>query len=118
MIVLMPATYLASSGGSGTTAVAIMTGTAAYLFGLSLGCLYEAWFLVNKGATPGKAALSLKVIRADGSRLSWGVAIGRHFAKYLSGLILAIGYIMAAFDTDKRGLHDMICSTRVIKRTS
>jgi len=33
----------------------------------------------------------------------------------LSGMTLGIGYILAAFDAEKRGLHDMICDTRVIR---
>jgi hypothetical protein len=33
----------------------------------------------------------------------------------LSSLTLAIGYIMAAFDDEKRSLHDRICDTRVIR---
>jgi uncharacterized RDD family membrane protein YckC len=31
-------------------------------------------------------------------------------------MILLIGYIMAAFDEEKRALHDRICSTRVVRR--
>ncbi|PYS28021.1 MAG: RDD family protein, partial [Acidobacteria bacterium] len=32
----------------------------------------------------------------------------------LSGIILLIGYIMAAFDPERRALHDRICNTRVV----
>jgi uncharacterized RDD family membrane protein YckC len=60
-------------------------------------------------------AMGLKVVRADGSPVSIGLAFGRYFAKMLSGFILLIGYIMAAFDAQKRALHDMICDTRVIR---
>ena len=42
-------------------------------------------------------------------------AIGRHFSEWLSS-ILFIGYIMAAFDEEKRALHDRICGTRVVFR--
>ena len=42
-------------------------------------------------------------------------AIGRYFAAMLSSLILCIGYLLIAFDAEKRALHDMICDTRVIK---
>jgi uncharacterized RDD family membrane protein YckC len=31
-------------------------------------------------------------------------------------IILCIGYIMIAFDSEKRGLHDMICDTRVVRQ--
>jgi uncharacterized RDD family membrane protein YckC len=40
--------------------------------------------------------------------------VGRYFAQWISAIILAIGYIMAAFDDQKRALHDRICETRVI----
>jgi uncharacterized RDD family membrane protein YckC len=80
-----------------------------------LDCGYHTFFLVKYGATPGKMAMGLKVIRADGTGLTVGRAIGRYFAKMLSAMILYIGYIMVGFDAQKRGLHDMICDTRVIK---
>jgi uncharacterized RDD family membrane protein YckC len=60
-------------------------------------------------------ACKLKVVMAEGDRVSYARAIGRHFAKYISGLILCIGYIMIGFDEQKRALHDRICDTRVIK---
>ena len=73
------------------------------------------FFLGKFGATPGKMACKLKVVRPDGERISYARALGRHFAEMLSGIILYIGYIMAAFDEEKRTLHDRICDTRVIK---
>lgn len=83
---------------------------------MAVAMLYEAWFVVAKGATPGKLALSLEVICADGTRPGWGVAIGRHFAKLLSSwFTLGIGYIMAGIDDEKRALHDRICETRVVR---
>jgi len=38
----------------------------------------------------------------------------RFFATMLSQLTLYIGYIIAAFDDEKRSLHDHICDTRVV----
>jgi uncharacterized RDD family membrane protein YckC len=35
--------------------------------------------------------------------------------KFLSALILGIGYLMAGFDRNKQGLHDRIAGTYVIK---
>ena len=81
----------------------------------ALGALYESLFLTYLAATPGKLAVGLKVIRSNGAPIGMGRAFGRHFAKYLSGLILGIGYLMVAFDAEKRSLHDMICDTRVVK---
>ena len=76
---------------------------------------YDTWFVGRYGATPGKMACKLKIAVTDDSRLSYLRALGRHFAKYLSGMILLIGYIMAAFDDQRRTLHDRICETRVVR---
>jgi uncharacterized RDD family membrane protein YckC len=99
-------------------ALAAMAGVygIVYLINLVVGCSYEAFFVSSSlSATPGKLAIGAKVLRPDGSRLTLGRAVGRYFAKVLSAMILCIGYIIVAFDAEKRGLHDMICDTRVIR---
>ena len=90
-------------------------------FGLSmavnlvLNALYQIYFLSSRGATVGKMALGLKVIRADGGPLSVGQATGRFFAYLLDAYFtFTIGFIIAGFDAEKRALHDRICDTRVI----
>ena len=65
--------------------------------------------------TVGKHALGLIVTDTDGHRISFLRALGRYFAKILSAIILLIGFIMVAFTDRKQGLHDMICSTLVLK---
>jgi len=77
---------------------------------------YDTWFVGKYGATPGKMACNLKVVVQDGERVTYMRAFGRHFAKLLSSMILAIGFIMAAFDDQKRTLHDRICETRVVHK--
>jgi uncharacterized RDD family membrane protein YckC len=88
------------------------------LISLAISCAYESIFVAQMGATPGKMALGMRVVRPDGSRVDLGRAAGRYFAKMLSGIILCIGYIMVGFDAEKRGLHDMICDTRVVRQTN
>jgi uncharacterized RDD family membrane protein YckC len=113
---------LAGMGATMTDPMAIL-GSAIGVFSImivlnmAIAMVYECWFVVNKGATPGKLILSLEVIRADGTRPGWGLAIGRYFAKILSSWpTLYIGYIMAGIDDEKRALHDRICNTRVVKK--
>ena len=65
--------------------------------------------------TVGKKVLGLRVTDLDGQRISFGRATGRHFAKFLSGLTLGIGFIMVAFTERKQGLHDMVANTLVLK---
>ena len=78
--------------------------------------VYTTWFLGKYGATPGKMACKIKVVRSDGESVSYGRALGRHFAKWLSWMILCIGFLMAAFDDQHRTLHDRICDTRVVRK--
>lgn len=82
-----------------------------------------AWWLYSallessaKQATVGKMALGLKVVDKNGERLSFGTATLRYIGKIISGMILLIGYIMAAFTAKKQALHDMIASTYVVKK--
>lgn len=95
-------------------------GLFAAMFGVSslvnlcVGIAYQVYFLTQHGATPGKLALGLKVITPDGGPISIGRAFGRYFGYWLDTLTLLIGYIIAAFDSEKRALHDYICGTRVV----
>ncbi len=100
--------------GSSQQSLTIIKVIAA-LGGVVLNAAYVIYFLGKFGATPGKMACGLKVIRPDGSPLTYGRACGRFFGEWLSGLALGIGYLMVAFDEQKRALHDRICDTRVIK---
>ena len=94
----------------------LMTGLGGVIsllqFAVQIG--YEVFFVSTRGGTPGKLVLGLKIIQADGSPVPAGLAVGRFFGLILSGIILMIGYIMAAFDGQKRALHDRLCETRVI----
>jgi uncharacterized RDD family membrane protein YckC len=91
----------------------------AFLADMVIGCTYEAFFVSSSlRATPGKLALELRVVRPNGAQLGLGRAAGRYFAKRLNLLTAGIGYIMAGFDSERRGLHDLICDTRVVRRQS
>jgi len=67
-------------------------------------------------ATLGKAALGIVVTDHLGHRVNFGRATGRHFGKWLSTLIVGIGYLLAAFTPQKRALHDMLAGTLVVKK--
>lgn len=66
-------------------------------------------------ATLGKRALGLLVTDTYGDRITFARATGRYFAELLSGLILLIGYLIAAFHPRKQALHDLIAGTLVIR---
>ncbi len=86
------------------------------IIGILVGWLYSALQESSeKQATIGKKMMGIMVTDLDGGRISFGRASGRHFAKILSGCLLAIGYIMAAFTERKQGLHDMMAGTLVVR---
>ena len=76
--------------------------------------LYEAFMESSSyQATLGKMILGMKVTDLYGNRISFERATGRHFAKWLSAMILGIGYIMVGFTERKQGLHDLLAGTLV-----
>lgn len=84
-----------------------LAGAAYYII-----CTYCA------GTTAGKWLFNLRVVPAGGSgqrklRLI-DVVYRETIGKFLSGLVMNIGYIIAGMDSEKRALHDMLCDTRVI----
>lgn len=91
-----------------------ITSNLISLMTLPIQALYYILFVGAKGATPAKMLLGLNVVRADGSPVGYGLATGRWFAAALNYLTFYIGWIIAGIDKQKRGLHDMICDTRVI----
>ncbi len=93
---------------------ALVMSVANSALSMAMQAAYYTFFVGKFGATPGKLAIGLKIVVADGSRVSYWRAFGRYWARLLSTLILLIGCIMAGFDSQKRALHDYICNTRVI----
>ena len=66
--------------------------------------------------TLGKMAVQIKVTDLDGNRISFGQATGRHFGKFLSAILLGIGFIMVAFTEKKQGLHDVMAGCLVVRK--
>lgn len=68
------------------------------------------------GTSPGKRALGLVIVDAEGeSRLGFACALKRAFGYLLSALPLGAGFVMVALGQDKRGLHDKIAGTWVYR---
>ena len=85
------------------------------LLQLIAGWLYSALMESGPGmATLGKRALGLKVTTADGDRISFGQATGRHFGKIISTIILCIGFLMMLWDDRRQTLHDKMTRTLVV----
>lgn len=82
---------------------------------LVIAIAYSVYFITRFEATPGKRLLGLRVVRSDGGRVGAARVMGRYFAEQLSAIVFLAGYVMSAFDEEKRTLHDYLCDTRVVK---
>lgn len=109
---------VSSLTGAGMSPSANMTSQLlGGLVGLAFSVAYYGWFHASQGgATPGKLAIGIKVVRSSGERITLARSIGRYFATILSGLTLLIGYLMAAFTERKQALHDLMCDTIVVDK--
>ena len=95
-------------GGAGASALGILIAIAA-------PWLYWAGMESSKHqATIGKMALGMAVTDQFSNRISFLRATARYFGKFLSGLTLLIGFIMAAFTQRKQALHDMLAGSLVV----
>lgn len=81
---------------------------------LPMSFLYFVGFNTLRGATPGKQILGLRILDADGSRLTFGRAVIRHCGEWLSKLTFGIGFLLVAFTPKKRALHDLLARTQVV----
>jgi uncharacterized RDD family membrane protein YckC len=86
------------------------------LVGLVISLSYYIGMLVyHDGATIGKMIVHIKVVSVDGQPITLGKAIIREtIGKWISSIVLCLGYITVAFDAKKQGWHDKIAGTYVI----
>jgi uncharacterized RDD family membrane protein YckC len=70
-----------------------------------------------RGQTVGMMPFNMSVVRnEDGGKITWVQAILRYIGLIISFLVIFIGVIWVAFDSRKRGWHDMIAGTVVVRK--
>jgi uncharacterized RDD family membrane protein YckC len=69
-----------------------------------------------KGATPGKMAISARIVDArSGQDATTRQLVLRYFAYFVSIFTLFIGFAWIGIDRKKQGFHDKIAGTLVVK---
>jgi uncharacterized RDD family membrane protein YckC len=76
---------------------------------------YFAGMWTWKGTTVGGVVLGLKVVRLDGGPLSFLVALVRGLGAALSVIVMFLGFLWIAWDSEKQGWHDRIAGTVVVR---
>jgi len=97
--------------------VEIFFGSMDGIYSLLPLALNVAYFALMESstnqATLGKMAVGIKVGNPQGDPISFVNATGRFFAKFISAMILLIGFLMVAWDDRNQGLHDKMADTVV-----
>ena len=101
------ASYILVTGNPALTVerTASLVGALTFLINWFYFALFES---SSRQATPDKMALGIFVTDTRGDPISAFKATVRHFVRLLSGFLLGIGFLMAAFSAKRQALHDII----------
>ena len=76
---------------------------------------YGAVMWKLKGATVGGIICGLHVVRLDGRPIDWPTAIVRALGCFLSLVVVGLGFLWIAIDSDRQSWHDKIAGTIVVR---
>lgn len=86
------------------------------VMGFAVGVGYQWLFLTrNNGQTPGKMALGIRVIKTDGTALTFTDALMRYIGYLINSAVFMIGWFWAFFDENRQGWHDKLARTYVVR---
>jgi uncharacterized RDD family membrane protein YckC len=113
--------FMHLSGGPGDDSTSFLSmglGTIGGLIKFFIWFTYYDSSLQNSGSTPGMTALGIQVVDFENGEL---LSLKQVFLRQVIGLplaffIIGIGVLMIPFRKDRRGLHDLIAGSMVIKR--
>lgn len=109
---------LSITSGSDSFLVSAAFGTLSLILWFAiviLQFLYFGHYWSKSGQSVGMKVTGVRVLQKDGSNLSYVRAALRGTVGYwISGLIFGLGYIWAAFDSNKEAWHDKIFDTEVV----
>jgi uncharacterized RDD family membrane protein YckC len=132
LILLIPVvilTIIVVGVAAGSDTGAIVTGILGLLVFLVVALAYAPVLMAregqNNGQTWGKQALGIRVVRDNGEAMNFGWAALREIV--FKGLVVSIAssiipiipwllnYLWPLWDDQNRALHDMVCSTHVVR---
>jgi uncharacterized RDD family membrane protein YckC len=95
--------------------IALLPPVPMAVFLLLLNGGYLALFTAATGQTIGKMAVGVRVVPVGEGPLTVGRAVVRVVALIASALPAGLGLLPVAFDEARRGLHDRLANTRVVR---
>jgi len=116
LVVIVP--LLLAIYGSEYLARAQTSGTAGFwdfVIQVVMPAVAVILFWKYRGATPGKMAISARIVDArTGAAPSTGQLVGRYFAYIVSTLPLCLGFVWIGLDRRKQGFHAKLANTVVV----
>jgi uncharacterized RDD family membrane protein YckC len=85
------------------------------LFTLLFAAVYATVLHASEGQTIGKLIVGARVVGTAGERLPLGASLLRWLAGFVALAPLGFGFLMAGMRRDKRGLHDLIAGSQVLR---
>jgi uncharacterized RDD family membrane protein YckC len=82
---------------------------------LAVAAGYFVWFWTHGGQTLPMKTWRLKVVRADGGKLTSWRALHRYVLAVLGLLAAGLGFLWALFDRDRQFLHDRLAGTALVE---
>ncbi len=112
-------TTMAVNGGTAGTnsAPLLLTSGLSSLVTIAVSLGYYIYMIGSRGQTLGKMAVKIKVQRLDGVEpVGYVQAFLREIiGKFISGLVVCLGYLWMLWDSKKQTWHDKIANTVVVK---
>jgi uncharacterized RDD family membrane protein YckC len=98
------------------TSDAFIQGPADFLINWVLPAIAVVLFWIYRQATPGKIAISARIVDArTGGKPSTKQLVVRYLGYYVSTVPLMLGILWVAFDPRKQGWHDKLAGTVVVR---
>jgi uncharacterized RDD family membrane protein YckC len=89
-------------------------GLLFYLIQPLVGLTYSAGMLTWRGQTLGKMAMGIRVVGPDGQNPSyWRAALRETIGKWISQLVVYLGFLWMLWDESQQTWHDKIAGTTV-----
>lgn len=99
------------------TTTSIVRGPLDFLLSWVLPAVVILLFWVTRQATPGKMAISARIVDAKtGDKPSTAQMLGRYLGYFVSAMPFCLGLFWVGFDPRKQGWHDKLAGTVVVRK--
>jgi uncharacterized RDD family membrane protein YckC len=82
---------------------------------VTLAALLAQWIFNSMGWSPGKLAMGIRIVRADGNPPGLLRGFARTLGAIVSSIPLYLGYLWAAWDGQTQTWHDKMAGTYVVR---